>query len=83
METRFTILTYPVEEEFDQIQEKYLNKWVAIHQPDYKQALERGTVVAYADASCGVDVKWSMQDYLKENFGRGTVKLIAEEDLEE
>ena len=83
MEDRITYVENPVEEDYDLIRGKYWNKWVAIYQPDHMLTFERGTVVAYADVNEDIGIKWIMQDYMRENYGRGMVKRFMKEDMEE
>ena len=83
MDDRITIISNPVEEDYDLIREKYWNKWVAIYQPNHMLTFERGTVVAYADASEEDSIQWILQGYLNEKYGGGAVKQFIEEDMEE
>ena len=83
MDSRITIVTNPIEEEYDLIWQKYWNKWVAIYQPDHMLTFVRGTVVAFADANEDDSIQWILQGYLDEKFGGGAVKQFIEEDMEE
>ena len=83
MDRRITYVSNPIEEDYDIILEKYWNKWVAIYQPNHLLTFERGTVVAYANADEEDSIQWIMQKYMRENFGRGMVRLLIKEDMEE
>ena len=78
-----TIVNNPIDEEYDAIREKYLNKWVAIYQPDRMLTFERGMVVAFAEVSEDNDIQWVLQRFLNEQYGGGKVDLITKEDMEE
>ena len=83
MDNRITLISNPVEEEYDLIRKKYWNKWVAIYQPDHMLAFKSGTVVAYADASEDDDIQWVLQEILNDTYDGGAVKQFIDEDMEE
>ena len=60
MDSRITYVNNPIEEDYDLIHIKYLNKWVAIYQPEYMLTFVSGTVVAYANADEEDSIQWIM-----------------------
>ena len=73
MDKRITVVENPVEQSYEEIQEQYFNKWVAILQPDDLLVFKLGTVVAYADATD--DLFFELSDYCKPIYGKGNVSV--------